>query len=103
MAEFAKWISYFPKHENAPDFVIATFSINANTISELAAQVEEHKNEKWYCNFQILRQKNDTSKYSVTLNDYKKEEVQDDAPEFKTGSYGKVKQEEEISIESIPF
>lgn len=33
----------------------------------------------------------------------KKEELQDDAPEFKTGSYGKVKQAEEINILDIPF
>jgi len=38
-----------------------------------------------------------------TKDETKKEEVQDDAPEFKTGSYGKVKQEEEISLDSIPF
>lgn len=67
----------------------------------------ENLNDKGWVNLNLNKRKEE-SKYwhthSITVNDYKpREEVQDDAPEFKTGSYGKVKKEEELNILDIPF
>ena len=105
---FAKGIFFNDKHEKAPDFVLGSISISAQTIAELAAQVEEYKNDKWYARFQITRSRD--GKPCISVDTYVPKLKVEDSDESdyamqqarQRSDFAKSKSNE-ISIEDIPF
>lgn len=107
---FGKGIFFNDKHPSAPDFVIGSISISAATIAELAAQVEEYKNDKGYARFQITRSRDGKPCVSVDTFGLKPKEDVISTDDFdKSFSEAKRRSDEaksrsnNISIEECPF
>lgn len=85
--EYPEGIRFFPKHEKAPEFVLANVSVDKMKFTAWLAQ--QTPNEKGYLKFQLLQGKE--APYLV-LDNYKP-----------TGSIAKEEPAEDIKIQDIPF
>ncbi len=74
-------------------------SVHIDNLTEIA-------NEKWYVNI-ILNPRKEVwqywDTYSIVVDNWKPEQKENVSSGIKTGTYWKVKKQEEIDITSIPF